>query len=136
LYIGNLPFDTTERELRTLFEKFGPVELVNIIEDTRGSGRKNKGFGFVVFKERADAEEAIKDIDGCTFGGRPMQVTMARERGSFEPRRGRGYGGPRYGRGGYGRGGYGGGWRRRIWRIWEKKSTKKTLFSKPAKKKK
>lgn len=97
LYVGNLPYDLSEQDLRGLFEPYGPITDVQLI-----GGR---GFGFVeVPAERAP--EAIQAINGTTQWGRGLVVSEARPRA--EPGGGRGgSGGPRR-EGGAGRGGYGG----------------------------
>ena len=75
LYVGNLSYDTTEDGLRQLFGQFGEIESVVVITD-RISGR-SKGFGFVEFKEDADAEKAL-GLDGQEFDGRELKVSEAR----------------------------------------------------------
>jgi len=75
LYVGNLSFQTTEPELDGLFATIGPVESVTIIND-RDTGR-SKGFGFVVMED-ADAEEAVRQLNGTEFDGRALTVTEAR----------------------------------------------------------
>lgn len=89
LYVGNLPFRTTEEELRKLFEAHGEVRSVALITD-RDTGRP-RGFGFVEMDE-AGAQAAIEALDGRDFGGRPLRVNEARERG---PMRGGNGGRPR-----------------------------------------
>ena len=86
LYVGNLPFSTTEDEVRDLFSAYGEVESVNLIVD-RETGRL-RGFGFVEMNpEGADA--AMEALDGKDFGGRDLRVNEAQER---RPRTG-GFGG-------------------------------------------
>ncbi len=75
IYIGNLSFDSTEADIRTLFEQHGAVQSVNLITD-RETGR-SRGFGFV---EMDSAEEAIKALDGTEVGGRALKVNEARPR--------------------------------------------------------
>ena len=100
LYVGNLPFDTDETQLRTLFSEGGrQVTEVKIITD-RDTGRP-RGFAFVEMGSQADAEAAVSSLNGKELGGRALTVNEAREQA---PRRGGGFGG-----GGGGRGGYGGG---------------------------
>ena len=96
LYVGNLPFNTTEADLRQLFEQHGSVDSVNVITD-RETGR-SRGFGFVEMDpESADA--AMKALDGFEMDGRALRVNEAHER---RPRGGGGGGGGfRGGRGGY-----------------------------------
>jgi RNA recognition motif-containing protein len=99
LYVGNLPFNTTQDDLREAFSQFGTVSRVQVVSD-RETGR-SRGFGFVEMDD--GAEEAIAKLNGASFQGRTLTVNEARPR---EPRPGGGGGG--YGGGG-GRGGYGGG---------------------------
>ena len=102
LYVGNLPFSTTEAELRSLFEPFGEVTSASIVMD-RETGRP-RGFGFVEMSQ-ADAARAIQSLNGYSMGGRPLRVNEAQDR----PRTGGPGGG---GGGGYrGGGGSGGGYR-------------------------
>ena len=77
IYVGNLPFNTTEESLRALFEAHGTVESVALITD-RDTGRP-RGFGFV---EMADdgADAAIRALDGKDFGGRSLKVNLAKPR--------------------------------------------------------
>jgi RNA recognition motif-containing protein len=99
LYVGNLPFTSTEEEIRNMFTPFGEVSSVAIIND-RETGR-SRGFGFV---EMENADAAAAELNGKEYGGRTMTVNEARERA---PRTGGGGGGG-FG-GGSSRGGYGGG---------------------------
>lgn len=107
LYIGNLPFGTTEDDMRSFFEQFGTVVDVFIAKD-RDTGR-SRGFGFVTMGDAAQGNEAIEKTNGTQFDGRTLTVNEARP-----PAQGGGGGGGG-GRGGYGggggggRGGYGGG---------------------------
>ena len=94
LYVGNLPYSTSEEDLRNLFSQYGTVESVAVITD-RETGR-SKGFGFVEFNDDGEARNAIQGLSGQEFGGRALTVNEAR------PKTGGGGGG---GRGGYGGGG-------------------------------
>ncbi|NLE02230.1 MAG: RNA-binding protein [Fibrobacter sp.] len=89
LYVGNLPFNATEEQVRELFSQVGDVDSVKIITD-RETGR-SRGFCFV---EMENAEAAISELNGKDLGGRKITVSEARER---EQRSG---GGPRGGNGG------------------------------------
>jgi RNA recognition motif-containing protein len=81
LYVGNIPYQTTEAELRTLFESDGAqVAEVKIVLD-RDSGRP-RGFAFVEMSTDAQALAAIDALHGRQLGGRPLNVTEARERQS------------------------------------------------------
>jgi cold-inducible RNA-binding protein len=75
VYVGNLPFRTTEEDLANLFSQVGPVESVSIITD-RDTGR-SKGFGFVSMGSD-DADKAIAQFNGTDFNGRALTVNEAR----------------------------------------------------------
>lgn len=81
LFVGNLPFSTTDEQLRELFEQHGAVDSAQVVTD-RSTGRA-RGFGFVEMAEDA-AREAQQALDGKDFGGRALRVDEANERG---PRR-------------------------------------------------
>jgi RNA recognition motif-containing protein len=98
LYVGNLPFSTTEAELRDLFGRHGSVESVKVITD-RETGRP-RGFAFVEMDATA-ASDAIRSLDGTDLGGRTLRVNEAQDR----ERSGGGGGGGRDRRGGGGGGG-------------------------------
>ncbi|MCE9568078.1 MAG: RNA-binding protein [Planctomycetes bacterium] len=102
LYVGNLPFTTTEQELTDLFSQYGTVTKSQVIMD-RETGR-SRGFGFVEMSSGAD--EAIQAMNGAEYQGRRLTVNEAKPR---EERSGGGGGRGGYGGGGGGRGGYGGG---------------------------
>ena len=125
LYIGNLPYTTTEDDLKTLFADYGTVLSATLITD-RDSGR-SKGFGFVELEDDAKALESITALDKSAMGDRTIFVSVARPReerpqgGGFGggSRGGFDRGGSRGGSGGGGRddrrgsgGGHGGGWNR------------------------
>jgi RNA recognition motif-containing protein len=84
LYVGNLPFETTENDIRTAFEAHGTVHEITLVTD-RETGRF-KGFGFVEMDE-AGAKAAIENLDSKDFGGRDIKVNEARERGGGRGRR-------------------------------------------------
>lgn len=107
IYVGNLTFDATEDQVRSLFEAYGPVEKVSIITD-RDSGQP-RGFAFVEMNDDESAMKAMEALNGTALGGRNLTVNEARPKAD-RPRREGGGGG---GRGGYGRGGGGGGGRGR-----------------------
>jgi RNA recognition motif-containing protein len=87
IYVGNLPFNVTEQDLRALFEAHGAVESVKLIND-RETG-KPRGFGFVDMAQ-AEAQAAIQALNGQQLGGRPLRINEAQER----PQRPRQGGGP------------------------------------------
>ena len=97
LYVGNMAYNTTESEIRTLFEPYGPIADVRIIGD--------KGFGFVEIPEE-NMQSAIDALNGKEVGGRPLTINEARPK---TERSGGGGGGRGGGGGGYGGGGGGGG---------------------------
>ncbi len=79
LYVGNIPYQTTEEQLRSLFEQDGgQVTEVKIVLD-RESGRP-RGFAFVELSSDSQAAAAIEALHGKPFGGRPLTVSEARER--------------------------------------------------------
>ncbi len=92
LYVGNLPFDVDEAQLRTLFQEGERgVGEVKIVMD-RDTGRP-RGFAFVEMASEADAQAAITAMNGREVGGRTLTVNEARERAP----RGGGFGGGRGG---------------------------------------
>jgi cold-inducible RNA-binding protein len=109
IYVGNLSYETTEDDLRTLFAQAGTVSSVALIKD-RDTGQ-SKGFAFVEMSNQSEAEKAIQTFNGYTLANRPLKVNLARPReersfgggGGYGDRRGGGGGG-----GGYNRGGPGG----------------------------
>ncbi len=76
LYVGNLSYGATEESIRSLFEKHGAVESVNLITD-RDTGR-SKGFGFVEMTNDAEAQRAITALNGKEIDGRALTVNEAR----------------------------------------------------------
>ena len=80
LYVGGLPYQTTEQDLIDLFEQAGHVTEVAIITD-RDTGR-SKGFGFVEMSDEQAARSAIERLNGTTMGDRTITVNEARERQS------------------------------------------------------
>jgi RNA recognition motif-containing protein len=112
LYVGNLPYTTTEEDLRTLFAQAGTVTTVDLIKD-RFTG-DSKGFAFVEMSSQSEGENAIRMFNGYSLYNREIKVNVARPReerspGGFGERRGGGYGGRgQGGRGGRDRRGGGG----------------------------
>lgn len=117
LYVGSLPYSTTDSELQELFAPHGNVVSASIIND-RYSGQ-SKGFGFVEMSSEEEAQKAIEALNGQALGGREIVVNEARPQekrsGGFGGGGGGGFGGNRRGGGGGGggrggnRGGGGGG---------------------------
>jgi len=96
LYVGGLPYSTTEEALKDLFSQAGSVESASVITD-RASGR-SKGFGFVEMATEEEAQKAIEILNGKEFEGRTITVNEARPQES-RPRSGgfnRGGGGGRF----------------------------------------
>jgi RNA recognition motif-containing protein len=83
IYVGNLPFSSTEDELREVFGRHGTVTSVDIIMD-RETGRP-RGFGFVEMADAAGADAAIQALDGRDLGGRNLRVNEAQERRGKRP---------------------------------------------------
>jgi RNA recognition motif-containing protein len=76
IYVGNLSYNVTEDELRDVFAGYGEVSSVTMITD-KFTGQ-SKGFGFVEMPTQADAEKAIKALDGTAVKGRNIKVNQAR----------------------------------------------------------
>lgn len=102
LYVGKIPFQAEEEELKDFFSTIGEVESVKIIIDMRTG--QSKGFGFVEMASEEDAKRAIEDLNGKTFMEKAIVVNEARPQ---QPRERKGFGGGRghydRGRGGFGR---------------------------------
>ncbi len=75
IYVGNLPWSATDASLKEAFSAFGEVESASVVTD-RETGR-SRGFGFVEM-DGADAEKAIRELDGRDLDGRAMRVNEAR----------------------------------------------------------
>lgn len=94
LYVGNLPFNTTDESLQEIFAQVGSVQSAKVITD-RDTGR-SKGFGFVEMSSDQEAADAIQRFNGADYGGRAMTVAEARpmapreDRGGYSGGRGRG----------------------------------------------
>lgn len=95
IYVGNLPFSTTDEDLNQLFSPHGTVSSARIIKDKFTD--RSRGFGFVEMENDEEAEKAIAAINGTDVDGRTLKVSEARPR---EDRRGGGHSGG----GGYDRG--------------------------------
>ncbi len=83
IYVGNLPYRTTEDELRRMFEEYGSVQSVNLVND-RETGQP-RGFGFVEMED-AEADAAIEALNNSLMGGRGIKVNEARPRQERPPR--------------------------------------------------
>jgi RNA recognition motif-containing protein len=95
LYVGNIPYSSTEAELRELFSEYGEIESLKIMKDQFTD--RSRGFGFIEMANEEDAKKAIEALDGKDFMGKSLKVNEAKpqqKRGGFQ-NRGSGYGGGR-----------------------------------------
>ncbi len=76
LFVGSLPYSTTDEELREMFAGCGTVESAKVIFDR--DTQRSKGFGFVELSSEEEAQAAIKQFDGTEMGGRRIVVNIAR----------------------------------------------------------
>jgi RNA recognition motif-containing protein len=84
IYVGNLPYNISEDDLKATFSEFGEVETVNIIKD-KFSGQ-SKGFGFVEMPSNSEADKAIKALNDTDLKGRNVKVNQAKPK-SDRPKR-------------------------------------------------
>lgn len=83
LYVGNLPFDATEKQIRSFVEAEGRVVTsIKIVAD-RDTGR-SRGFAFVDLEDADQVQQAIADLNGKDFGGRALVVNEAQDRGPMK----------------------------------------------------
>ena len=95
LYVGNLPFSVTEQTLQSTFSQHGTVEVINLITD-RDTGQ-SKGFGFIEMRTDAEADAAIRELNGKELEGRAIKVNEAQPQARRSDReRGRSGGGNRW----------------------------------------
>ncbi len=80
LFVGGIPYSTTEDELRVLFAAQGTVQSVDLVKDR--DTNQPRGFGFVDMPDEADAKKAVLALNGTTLGGRQMTVNEAKARQS------------------------------------------------------
>lgn len=78
LFVGNLPFTTTQEQLAEIFAAAGTVSSATVITD-RATGR-SRGFGFVEMSTPEEAQKAVADLNGHEIDGRQIVVSQARER--------------------------------------------------------
>jgi len=90
IYVGNLPFTTTDADLNTMFAKHGTVTSVSIITDKYTN--RSRGFAFVEMENDEAAQKAITELNGTQIDGRALVVNAAKPQ---EPRRERSFGGNR-----------------------------------------
>lgn len=84
IYVGNLPYSTTDDDLRNAFGEHGEVTSANVISD-KFTGQ-SKGFGFVEMADNSAADAAIKALNETSMGGRNIKVNEARPRGERSDR--------------------------------------------------
>ncbi len=101
IYVGNLPYNVVEEDLREIFEEYGEVASVKIISD-KLSGR-SKGFGFVEMDDDQEAKKAIDELNNAELSGRNIKVNESRPKSNDS--RGGGGGNRRSGGGGFNKGG-------------------------------
>jgi RNA recognition motif-containing protein len=80
IYVGNLPFDVTDGDLRTLFADYGDLTSATVISD-RETGR-SRGFGFVELSDETLGLKAVSELDGSDWNGRQLTVNKAQPRGA------------------------------------------------------
>ena len=88
IYVGNLSFDTTSKDLETLFSQVGTCESATVVTD-RETGR-SRGFGFVEMSSASEAQKAIAEFNGKDLQGRKLTVNEAKDRSTGGGERGRG----------------------------------------------
>jgi len=100
IYVGNLSYSTTDKDIKEVFKQYGTVTSARVILD-RDTGR-SRGFGFVEMPNDDEGSKAIEVLHGADFMGRPLRVNEARPRqgGGGRPEGGR-LGGGRLGGGGF-----------------------------------
>ncbi len=83
IYVGNLPYSTTDQELQELFANHGNVQSASVVTD-RYTGR-SRGFGFVEMGSAEEAQQVISALNGSDYGGRNLVVNEARPKESRPP---------------------------------------------------
>lgn len=86
IYVGNLPYSVTDADLREAFAQYGDVDQINLITD-KFTG-DSKGFGFVEMNSNAQADAAIKALNGSDLKGRNITVNQAKPKGDRPARTG------------------------------------------------
>ncbi len=84
IYVGNLPYDFTEEDLKEMFDQFGEVASVKIVFD-KVSG-ESKGFGFIEMEQKSEGKDAIQVLDQSAVRGRNVKVHAARPRNGRQQR--------------------------------------------------
>jgi len=85
IYVGNLPYSTTDEELSELFAKYGTVASANIIIDRRN--HRSRGYGFVEFADDSEGAAAVQALNDSEFGGRTLKVDEAQKKDEQRPPR-------------------------------------------------
>jgi len=98
IFVGNLSYNVSENELRSVFEEYGTVDRVSVVTD-RDTGQQ-KGFAFVEMSVDAEGDRAIESLSGREMNGRALAVNEARPKADRGSGGGGGYGGNRGGGGG------------------------------------
>jgi len=89
IYVGQLPYSVTEKELREMFLQYGEVSSLKLIMD-RYSGQ-SKGFGFIEMPNNAEADQAIKGLNKSMVKGREIKVNQSEDRRKKKTYRGKRY---------------------------------------------
>ncbi len=84
IFVGSIPFKLKEKDLRTLFEKYGEVTSVKIVKDK--ATRQNKGFGFVDMPDEDAVRNAIHELNGTELMGRTLEVCISAKKEIPKPR--------------------------------------------------
>jgi RNA recognition motif-containing protein len=84
IYVGNLPFSTTDADLEDLFAEYGDVERAKVITDRET--QRSRGFGFVTMPNDSEGRDAVDALNDSDFNGRNLRVNEARPRESRPPR--------------------------------------------------
>lgn len=108
LYVSNLAYTLTDEELRSEFAAFGAVSSARVVLDRETN--RSRGFGFVEMPNDAEAQAALRGLEGANVAGRPIKVVEARPKEPRPPRPAFGGGGGGGGGGGHAGGGGGGGY--------------------------
>lgn len=87
IFVGNLPYSSTEQQLEEMFGRYGKVDSARIISDR--NTRRSRGFAFVEMPDDTEAKSAIEALNGTSLGGRELKVNEARPKEEFAPRRNR-----------------------------------------------
>jgi RNA recognition motif-containing protein len=84
IYVGNIPRDSVESDVRNIFTKYGEISNITMVRDKFTS--MFKGFAFVEMPNKAEAEKAINGLNGTTLGGRQLTVNEAKPKGESSSR--------------------------------------------------